>query len=467
MSSLCRGLPVRVVTLAAVTALANAGLVGAPMVHATAQSTAPLLAAPTAMSPSAAIRGAGVSRRGVPVRDVRLSDDARTVSATVVWNQALIARKGNRDRFNIRLVAFGSAGAASPIVLTSRSKTKRPPAVEHVRIKLGKAKAKTLRASGDAVLAVSQQHGRAGTRGGNKYTAQQPDRTRKRSSNKYTRNYVTVTRFRAGQLQGKARGCRSREIRPGADLSGCDLSRANLLGCDLSNANLTNAILTGAILRRCGINGTRLAGADLTGVVSGGITGVPASLPQGWQLINGFLTLAPLCTVGDTGPGGGKIFYVDMTRPAGSQCFEAAPTDVSSPSTTFAWAPNGGTCYDYNVVAAQPTGIGAGKSNTAAIVADPNCNSATKAPAAWAAHEYVNDGLDDWFLPSGDELNQLITLPPPPVGEPPVLVPADYWASSQAEYFAPCAMLQNDPGAVQNPVADKNSSARVRPVRSY
>jgi len=105
-------------------------------------------------------RGDIVGRiRGVPVRKVTVSKRGKLVTADVTWNQGLIKRKGNRDRFNVRVVVFPTGGGA-PIVLTNRSKTKTPPRVQKIRIKLSKNKAKKLRAADDAVLTVSQQHGK-------------------------------------------------------------------------------------------------------------------------------------------------------------------------------------------------------------------------------------------------------------------------------------------------------------------
>jgi hypothetical protein len=37
------------------------------------------------------------------------------------------------------------------------------------------------------------------------------------------------------------------------------------------------------------LEGANLAGADLTGVVSGGFKGTPTSLPSGWTSVNGAL----------------------------------------------------------------------------------------------------------------------------------------------------------------------------------
>ena len=76
--------------------------------------------------------------------------------------------------------------------------------------------------------------------------------------------------------------------------------------------------------------------------------------------------------VGDTGPGGGKIFYKDLTRAAGSQYFEAAcigwsdgtcgGTDQVDPQTQWG-------CYEAILDGADGTAIGTGRQNTADILA--------------------------------------------------------------------------------------------------
>ena len=73
---------------------------------------------------------------------------------------------------------------------------------------------------------------------------------------------------------------------PPAIPDGCNIVRnylvcpgSDLTGADLTDANLSNADLTGTILKD----------AQLTNVFSGGITGVPSSLPSGWFLKNGYL----------------------------------------------------------------------------------------------------------------------------------------------------------------------------------
>lgn len=71
----------------------------------------------------------------------------------------------------------------------------------------------------------------------------------------------------------------------GANLSGADLANAELFGSDLSGANLTDANLNTFYVSNLTLTGANLSGTgfayngDLTGVVSGGITGTPANLP--------------------------------------------------------------------------------------------------------------------------------------------------------------------------------------------
>lgn len=116
----------------------------------------------------------------------------------------------------------------------------------------------------------------------------------------------------------------------------------------------------------------------------------------------------PSCTpavrtysVGDTGPGGGIVFYVASSNftSTGSDCgtsckyLEAAPTDISG---TYGWCSNTGSSL--NVTA---TGIGTGMANT--TTADTTCTSGAIQQAA----DYTNNSKTDWHLSSKDELNEL------------------------------------------------------------
>ena len=73
-------------------------------------------------------------------------------------------------------------------------------------------------------------------------------------------------------------------VGPDANLQSCNLSGINLTDADLVSANLNDATLSGANL-----TATELSGAKLAGVVSGDLIGIPASLPSGWVLIDGYL----------------------------------------------------------------------------------------------------------------------------------------------------------------------------------
>ena len=110
-----------------------------------------------------------------------------------------------------------------------------------------------------------------------------------------------------------------------------------------------------------------------------------------------------VCVVGDTGPGGGVVFYVhsdadNLFTSTGSDCntsckyLEAATSDQSASET---W------CSDTATLLGTSTAIGVGMANT--TTADATCSSG----AIRIAADYTNGGKSDWHLPSLDELNQL------------------------------------------------------------
>ena len=117
------------------------------------------------------------------------------------------------------------------------------------------------------------------------------------------------------------------------------------------------------------------------------------------------------CSVGDVGPGGGVVYYVNLSgftetsAPCGSSChyLEAAPVSWHSggdPSTQWA-----NSAYLTTAVgaSAQTTALGSGYSNTLAIIAQGN-NTSTP---AGMAHAYTGGGKSDWFLPDYQEDNEL------------------------------------------------------------
>jgi hypothetical protein len=172
--------------------------------------------------------------------------------------------------------------------------------------------------------------------------------------------------------------------------------------------------------------------------------------------------------VGNTGPGGGKIFYVAATS-AGFTCgsslsetcyyLEAASTTVTTNPWTDAqydWSGNTNVAIG---ATAQGTAIGTGYANTLAIVGQASGGDvANKAGTISRAYRGPNN-LMDWFLPSKDELNQFY-LERSTVGD--VLV-QPYWSSS--ERHATHAWYQSFFNGVQGSAVKR--SGYVRPVRAF
>jgi len=171
--------------------------------------------------------------------------------------------------------------------------------------------------------------------------------------------------------------------------------------------------------------------------------------------------------VGDTGPGGGKVFYVNNSAALGARYMEAAPsgwfgTLNVTPDAAFRWGSLAGVvnCSNTSIAGAVGTAIGNGLANTNAITAA--CATEVQAPAAWAARNYTGGGLavGSWFLPSRDELNALF-LQKTVVGG---TVDNFYWSSSQNDSSG--ARRQTFASGGQNSSA-KSNSFLVRPVRAF
>ena len=126
------------------------------------------------------------------------------------------------------------------------------------------------------------------------------------------------------------------------------------------------------------------------------------------------------CRIGDTGPGGGIVFYVAPTTftsdaPCGSGCqyLEMAPADWNGTGgdPQRVWTDSPGVRTD-----ATAFSIGSGFANTETIIAAiPSDTSSTS--AAVLARSYRGGGFSDWYLPSKNEINQMcITFSGVPTG---------------------------------------------------
>jgi hypothetical protein len=101
-------------------------------------------------------------------------------------------------------------------------------------------------------------------------------------------------------------------------------------------------------------------------------------------------------TIGDTGPAGGIVFYVDGD---GLHGLEAAPSDQS---TGIRWSNGSDTNTE-----AHGDGVGAGKMNTMLIIANQGSDSNSYAAGICANLMITYNGVSygDWYLPSKYELN--------------------------------------------------------------
>jgi uncharacterized repeat protein (TIGR02543 family) len=157
------------------------------------------------------------------------------------------------------------------------------------------------------------------------------------------------------------------------------------------------------------------------------------------------------CALGDTGPGGGIVFYVQLTdfTSTGSDCgtgcryLEAAPVDQSA---GVAW------CSSTAATGATSEDLGAGRSNT--TTADGTCTSG----AIELAARYNNNGKSDWHLPSRTELTLIFNE------RARLSVTGTYWSSTE---FADVAAWARDLGTGPQYGVNKVNVYKVRAIRAF
>jgi len=183
------------------------------------------------------------------------------------------------------------------------------------------------------------------------------------------------------------------------------------------------------------------------------------------------------CTYGSIGPGGGLVFYVDITRPEGSRYFEVAPKSWRTTDAGTQWCE---PLEPTDVPGASATAIGTGAANTAAMAASVDC-------ASVAASDVLAYGGNDssegqWFLPSLDELNALCNYSRTWVGTPSTalctgvqdpdfaasdfgFLAAAYWTSTQGG--GSYAWFQNLDSYDDQFFIEKWNVLSIRPIRSF
>jgi len=188
--------------------------------------------------------------------------------------------------------------------------------------------------------------------------------------------------------------------------------------------------------------------------------------------------------IGDTGPGGGKIFhvnprgftlYLDKNDNVGIIAYylEVAPEDCINPTDpspshkNFTWVSFGEADKYYPTLNA----IGTGRKNTDLIISYDN-DLSDPAPAANACRNYRNGGKDDWFLPSIEEIAELL-INKQKVG---FYNPENScWSSSQypiindSNEYVYCLYREDTNGSTTYKIGVTNKSVTlfVRPIRAF
>jgi hypothetical protein len=167
--------------------------------------------------------------------------------------------------------------------------------------------------------------------------------------------------------------------------------------------------------------------------------------------------------VGDRGPGGGLIFFVDRyDQYPGFTYLEAAPTDIAP----VVWCDKTTTSIPA-VAGLAANAVGKGQANTTAMLGV--CTSG----AANAADSYLTVTKSDWFLPSEGELMLMYTnllqtgvgvfaYDSMAVGGFPY---ANYWSSS--EFDSNLARFQLFFNGYQYYSTSKGNALPVRAVRAF
>jgi hypothetical protein len=177
------------------------------------------------------------------------------------------------------------------------------------------------------------------------------------------------------------------------------------------------------------------------------------------------------CRLGDTGPGGGTVFYVasgtfTQIGATGSMCssnckyLEFAPSDVL---WDYGYVWSGPTNNAYSFIGATDAIIGSGYLNTQRIIAGTDFDSVLLSAVSTAKNYRGPNNLSDWFIPSADELWQLWSWNSlfdfvPKVGS--------YWSSSEYNFeIGWFISFLNDFNSYDKVL--KQNRKYIRPVRAF
>lgn len=163
--------------------------------------------------------------------------------------------------------------------------------------------------------------------------------------------------------------------------------------------------------------------------------------------------------VGDTGPGGGIVFYVDrFNEYSGFTYLEVAPVGVQ---VQRSWATNANSNQTTAVSGADSRGLGAGYQNTIDIVAQTGNVAATCAAAYCAG--LVSGASSDWYLPSISELELVRNVVYNEIGVG-GFINGGYWSSTENSTSTAWYHTFHQAGLITQA---KSQNFYVRPVRRF
>ena len=167
------------------------------------------------------------------------------------------------------------------------------------------------------------------------------------------------------------------------------------------------------------------------------------------------------CVVGNIGPGGGIVFYVAPTQQSWGQYLEVAPASWSGDyfDPYKPWCARGDSLLasyfnEPDAIKKNSSKIGSGKSNTALMLLTCMDGIANN------VQNYRGGGKSDWFLPSADELAEMLKTSDTIAD----FLISSYWSSTLFPLYG--AWEQVIFGGT-NYTSDETMSGSVRPVRAF
>jgi hypothetical protein len=210
-------------------------------------------------------------------------------------------------------------------------------------------------------------------------------------------------------------------------------------GTDYSGNTTSHSISPGELSTSWTLTGIADASAEGNESIIADIQSVTNATENGTQTET--LTLEEIVfAVGDTGPGGGIVFFIEN---GGTTGLEAMTTDQTGTLTY-------GSKMEHNSASTTD-----GAANTAAILA-----AEPSAPAAKACNDLTSGGKSDWYLPAEDQLVTLISEWTT-VG---LLEHTYYWSSTQHATNYDYARRRQISGEANT---QKPTGSKVRAIRSF